>query len=409
MSFGILYNRSKLTLYTFLWLEYAILALLGYYTVNVGIYSITNVNPYNLDILPYLFCFAFMWIIFYPFKNITLTNIPIPQSKNIRLLIKIWAVVTAAFLALKVSEASITVSTGLAEAYENRHVLGESLFDYSGYPILRRINFFGNLFISTTNPFVVFYCVQNLNTKQEKTSFLYFLLVIAFLPSIVAGIGTASRGSIFNGFVKILFYALIFRDYVPEKTKKIAVTSFAVLLGIMAFYSLAITVARLSGKGVDEFDSIFRYFGECFPNLGAIFWDNVNTHPMGERLFPEFTGVDFSSNWDSADERFLFWSNITGVPMLLFKTIFGDLYIEFGIIGAFIFAAVMTSVMKYIAKKGLTYYNISYLAYYFQICVMGFAAFTGFGGFNNTIIVFMIIVNITLYFYSKKHKTSQEV
>ena len=401
IAFLIYYKREHFTLYTFLWLEYAILSILGYYTVKMEIYTIGNIDPYKLSIIPYVLCFVFMWILFLPFKSLKLKNIQIPFSHKFEKFVYVWAFISILFLALKFSEALITISMGFGEAYENRHVLGESLFDYSGNLLLKRINFLGNLFVSTINPFVIFYCIQQLR-EGKKNKIIYSLLILAFLPGIIAGVGAASRGLIFSAFVKILFYVILFKDYVSEKVKRIAVKLFGVILCVMVFYSFAITTERLAGKNVNAYDNILRYFGECFPNLGDIFWDNVREHPMGVRLFPELLGINLSNYWDSADTQFAYWTSITGVPMLLFKTIFGDLYIEFGIFGAFVFAIILCILIKWLIKDGLSYYNISFLAYYFQIVFMGFAAFTGFGGFNNTIIAVMIIVNICLKKYHKK-------
>jgi oligosaccharide repeat unit polymerase len=142
-----------------------------------------------------------------------------------------------------------------------------------------------------------------------------------------------------------------------------------------------------------------RYFGESFPNLGFLFWEKVARHPMGERLFPNFFIDNERLLYNSVDESYQYWMGITGVPVLNFKTYFGDLYIEFGIIGAFIFVVVSFILMKLFFNRKVTIYSLPILYYYFQLCVFAFAGFTKGGHTSFFQLSIVVLISLSLKYY----------
>ncbi|MCD8291072.1 MAG: oligosaccharide repeat unit polymerase, partial [Prevotella sp.] len=185
--------------------------------------------------------------------------------------------------------------------------------------------------------------------------------------------------------------------------KKYIVVFLASFVFVMAFYSMAITKSRFDMGQHREtpVESIARYFGESFPNLGYSFWDKVRWHPMGERLFPEVCESDVSQRFKSVDSSYYYWKLKTHVPILNFKTLFGDLYIEFGVLGALLFVIVLSKLFSLYMKGQITCYNIAVAYYYFQICSMGFAGITRMSGFYLVIIALILIECYVLKRYAK--------
>ena len=193
---------------------------------------------------------------------------------------------------------------------------------------------------------------------------------------------------------------VLFKKYLPPKVLRKVHLIGVVFASAIVFYSVSITIARYQDPSQSS-SGILRYFGECFPNLNFYIWDKVKIHPMGLRFFPEILKPELLTNWDSTSTMYAYWHHITGVPVLIFKTLFGDLYIDFGVMGAFVILCVFFKLLCSILRNGVTYYNISYVLFFYQIVVFGFAGFTQIGGFNNLLIVCMVLFNVFLKSYFK--------
>lgn len=406
--FLFVYKRDKqISLMAFLFLFYSVIAFLGFYTVENGIYFdvFGKMNVHTLVFIPYFLCFISFCILFYPFRNLKQkkTNISVPNNSKTEIFVKIWLVYIVLFSILKLSEAVISVSIGLGQIYENRHMDGDTLFNYQNI-ILNKFNGYGTYLIDATIPFIIVYVVHNLKFRKMSNKKGLLLITLCFLPQLLNSIAMGSRGGIFLVFFNLIFFVLLFRKSLSKQFMKVIYSFGAIFLFIMISFSLDITSSRLGNKR-DGIDSIFRYFGEAFPNLGFNIWDKVIYHPMGERLFPDF--VSHNYKFYSIDDAYAFWENKTGVPVLNFKTLFGDLYIEFGILYAFIFLLILAIIMNlFITKRSLKFYNISYLYYYYQLCILGFAGFTK-EGHNALFSLFIIvIVNIAIkYFLNNPNKS----
>ena len=125
---------------------------------------------------------------------------------------------------------------------------------------------------------------------------------------------------------------------------------------LAASYSFIITKSRVEQKTwTNETESILHYFGESFPNLGARVWtlDDIN-HPYGSRKFPNiyeiFSGAEKKEFFNSTETSY-YWNIYTKAPVVNFKTGFGDLYVEFGLILTFIIALLINRIILYLNYK----------------------------------------------------------
>ena len=364
-----------------------------------------NKSNESLSPIPYCLCFITYFILFIPFRKLSKdVKLIMPQINWLDGFMSVWIVVMFAYCILKFYEASISLSMGFGEVYELRHMEGETIFDYSGNTILKRLRNIGVILQECTVPIVMLYSIYSLRNGGNKFR-LFFLIILCFLPNILDGIGLASRGNIFSVFVKILFFVVLFKNYVTRKTKKYIVIMGLIGTFIMVSYSIIITESRLEDKNSETpIASIERYFGESFPNLGYSFWDKVHYHPMGERLFPESYGYSRKERFDSTRDYHLFWGNKTKVPILNFKTFFGDLYIEFSVIGALIFVSIFALLFRFIMGGKVTYYNIGVAYMYFQICSMGFAGVTKLSGLSLITWLFTFLIGYSLKMFNNKTK-----
>ena len=157
-------------------------------------------------------------------------------------------------------------------------------------------------------------------------------------------------------------------------------------LGVMFFYILAISVSRANGDADVAIDRIFRYFGEPFLNLGLVYWNSTDVHTYGLRFFPKLIewvgGLELPDSKYGADALRDFWTRVYGVNMYYFKTFFGDLYMEFGVIGAFIASAVIVAGGKF-AQKVKNPFICHFVLYYYARSVVLWGIF-GFGAIQST-------------------------
>lgn len=391
------YRCKHKNISSILWIEYAIISFLGVYTLHVGIYEdvFGTKNEDSLTIVPYLLCFISYYIVINPFRKAKVYSLVYPSSNIVNKIILVWASVMVLFLILKIYEAGVSMAMGLGEAYDARHNVGDRVFDYSSIPILAKINTLGYIFKSSVTPFLMFVFVKNIRERKNM-----IFLVLCFAPDILAGIAGGSRGALFNAFMVMLFYYILFRRFIPIKILRRIKYIGVFFVFAIVFYSIVITIDRYQDASQTS-SGILRYFGESYPNLGFYFWDKVRLHPMGLRFFPEIIRPELLTNWDSTNGMYLYWERITGVPVLIFKTLFGDLYIEYGVVGAFVVVLILCLLLSRVLRKGVAFYNISYVLFFYQIVVFGFAGLTQIGGFNNIIIMFMIGFNIFIKRFSK--------
>lgn len=407
------YKKLGFTVYTFLWIEFAIIAFLGYYTFQVGIYEDTfgPKNPNELRLLPYLYVFIGYLIAFEPFRKINPNlDTPIPYRKYTNTLINLYIIVMTAYLILKISEAVVSLTFGLADVKEIKDIEGESLFDYSDNFFLHRLNTVRWLFQIPLTPFIFAYCVQC--WKQHKQTLkTIILLALCFLPDVFSSLAVGGRAGIFTAFLNVVFFAVLYFRQIPARVKKVGSIAIIGFLAIAAISSLAITLDRWQ-NAESPFEPILRYFGEPFPNWGFNFYDKVIQFTHGGYLFQEFVIDTEALGIYSMVDSQQYWEGVTGTPVLNFTTYWGGMYIEFGTIGAFLFVILYALIIKRLISPRLTVYNLCFLYFYFRQMAVSFARLTGFTTISATVysIVAMFLVSFfikKLYFSDKSSESLQ--
>ena len=149
-------------------------------------------------------------------------------------------------------------------------------------------------------------------------------------------------------------------------------------LGVLAFYAIAISFARVDGDVDVAVNRLFRYFGEPFLNLGLVYWNSTDVHTYGIRFFPKllelFGGFELPDSKYGIDALREFWSNVYRVNMYYFKTLFGDLYIEFGLVGSFV-VALLTVAAGWFSKTIKNPLLSHFLLYYYARAIVLWGVF----------------------------------
>lgn len=404
-------KKGKLSLDYTLSVYYTIVALMSIIIVCTGIYEAVLSINYSIDIdfTPYILCFLSIFLLIRPMKNVRYENIrfdEIPYNKTISGLLNMWIIITFFYMLMKLSHALIASSIGYDNMYDIAAVDGSSskLF-YGNNKFLLKFNNFNINLMWSFSPFVMCYALYGLISKKISQSRAFLLLSLIFFSKLFAALSLGSRGNLFFTFWSFVFYIIIFYSHfdsrIKGKFKKIGIVS----LSLIGIYSVIISIARLSHSDSETpLTGIARYFGECFPNLGLQFWDQVTLHPYGTRLFPYLFGIEYSA--DSVQDGYAFWKSFTGVPVLIFKTIFGDLYIEFGTIIALIIIGVIFMIFtKFIGSGQIHFWKISIIYWYFDLIIQGIFGFNKDGLSNLIVFIAILIVSFFVRLYTCK--TSQ--
>ncbi len=409
-------NKYRLNLQSFVALNFVIVAFLGYYTFKTGIYQKTfgYKDVTTLSIVPYVLCLAMVVMLIIPLRQIetvrkmdTHTGLGISEKWQNYISFAFLGLVIVYFYMnqLLVSQRSEFVEYD--EIYENMASGNLEKFDS---PILNTIYFRLITLIRLLSPFIYYFQFSILANKKKKESKVLPLVLIfgSFILSVFPDIESASRGAMYFSAMQLCFFMFIyFRSFTPG-VKLFTVVAISGSILLLVIFSMAISYSRF-GEGKEGNEQIFRYFGEPYPNLGFNVWNKNIRHPYGKRYFPRLT-TGSGKSFAGREDRFTYWERKVGIPMLNLKTIFGDLYVEFGALGAFVVVALWLLLLHFCLYKarGDSLATVILLYYAYNIVVYGL--------FNNHLsedtlkeFFYSIIIILVIRFVAKKMKEKNDL
>ena len=369
------YKKNGFAIITFLWLYHCIYALLGIIAVDNGVYA-EQIEIYNKKIscIPYLINFLCVYLIISPLKNIRKENIAVYCLQNKKIINRIGGIIFLSiivYLFIRLYELKLVLGMNFEERY--RLIAGEGAEILDGNISLQYCRKLCGFIYYSSFPFIMAYTFigiinKNLNKRQVLIS-----LVLSFLPLLISCVIAANRSELYLLVFRIFFFILIYFQFFSKRIKRLIVTFGILGLSSVLIVVLLISTSRFENSKNTAFDSILRYLGETYPNVGYVYWDNVKKHPMGKKSFPsiyytfnEGKPVDLDGHF----EKHSYWNDYTGVPTLYFKPLFFELYIEFD----WIIALIIIYIIHLIAYRGITRKRIYYLEdiavsyVYFIIC-----------------------------------------
>ncbi len=409
-------RKQGVTVASSLAIYYAIIAALGIVVFNNGLYeAVFSVRDKNYVVLePYIFCFISVVALILPLRKVKLDNMNLSavpfDSPLLKYGIYIWYIDILGFIALKVGQAIVAMSLGMDETYDIMNVDGDSVaILYGGNMMLLAFNNFNlNLMYSLT-PFLMVYAFYGLVKNRISRARAYTIILLVLVAQVSNAIAFGSRGNMFLSFCAFGFYLILFYRYLRLGDKHIIKVVGVSLLVVFSVYAAITSVARYTdSESETPLGSVVRYFGEPFPNLSNNFYEHVSYHPDGTRLFPYVKGGPELID-TALQGAYSYWEGVTGVPVRTFKTIFGDLYIEYGVEKALVIIALLALAFNlFLGSRKITYWKIALIYWYFDLVLQGIFGFnkSGYGSLIVFIAVLLVSGCVKIAFREKVSDTS---
>lgn len=258
-------------------------------------------------------------------------------------------------------------------------------------------------------PFILLLGFYYLSFKREHWVRTIFLFAAAVLPKVFVAIVTVSRGNLFFLLIELLICFLLFKKFIPRNTKRLLYFGSLTFLFVLIPVVVIFTTSRFESAEYTPLMSVFKYFGESFLNFNCTFWGNVDEHPMSEFKFPfiyEF--YDAPHTFLSRRERYTFFADMTGTNVLLFKTIVGDFYLEYGaLLGGVVLIILSRLYSKVIRfKKQIRFSTLILFFYYYELIFVGVFDLLWHG---NTLFLIILFTTVLYVFIRYKFQLSLDI
>lgn len=370
-------KKSKcLSIHNLISIWFSFIVIMGWFTVQTNIYQNIHGNIAELPYEPYIYEFLSFTIFMWPFrylndKQLIITD-TIQESPQINLIIKGLLVMFFLYLIVCSQSAYYVSQQNLVDAYHSFHTDGKSLYQYNN--IQSKIVWICGTIYNTFFPLVLLYAIKGLSSpsKIKKTKFYLFCILVCISCEFCACVSTGQRGGVFWFLMTMCIVFIPFWRSFTTKTKRIVKTLTPFIITIFAIYAITMTIQRVEDSTLETpITTILRYFGEPYPHLGNVFWDNVKFHPMGMRLFPFIANPLIAiRNSQSLSDSHMIWEMFTGVPILNYKTLYGDFYVEFGIWIPFIIIGIYAFILYLFTQKHkVSFWAYPILYYYINMAV----------------------------------------
>lgn len=237
--------------------------------------------------------------------------------------------------------------------------------------LLKMLSGVGGRYCTVMAPLILLYFFNKI-AKYHKIKIEYILcMIFAVIPLVLQGVTIASRGALFFSLTELFFFYFIIKSYISKRLRKIILFVSIFFFVSMSGLFLSITESRVETRNsmYSSFEDIMIYAGQ--PMLNACYFhDRIYYHPMGKRI------LDIR---ESNGKHMVFrdyWNNKTGCEVQLFKTYYGDLYLEFGLLIALAFTIIYTRLWNMLViKKYKNAIYLPFLYYYFHILIFSYFNF----------------------------------
>lgn len=375
LSFIYYFRKDGMCVSTLLWMYYAIFSIFGAFLVYDGLYfrvmedidyDKSRIN--NVSFVPYLLLYFTFYLFVTPFRKLKLSKIDvlhigIKRSSFLKFC-RICCYFEIIYVLVKIVQVGIVGSIGFGNFHDMRVEGGGSEVLYSGplAPVMQLFNYIGRFINLVFIPYVLVYLTFGyIKGNLPKKDFLMCFIPYS-ISLLLKGVVGGSRGDMFFSLLEITFYYLLFKDYIGDSIKRKIRNLAIIVLALIFILTMSITTERFGESNVTVFDSILRYLGEMWPNLGYEYWDRVNEHPYGEFLFSTFG--------PNEDKIRIYWFYKTGVHTWWFFTILGRLYFEYGKFLAVLIILFIGSIIKKILDKKFYYLaDIGFIVFLYNLCV----------------------------------------
>lgn len=390
-------KKTSGTLFQVLLLMFMFVSLCSIIIWENGIYNYTYyfyINNKSISLIPFIYLFIIFLFLFNPIKKFNEQKIEVVELDNyfkINVIAYFSIILGAILLILLVLYIDYdSILANAIDIYSERQD-GDLImpkYIYSLYTLHRLLY-----------PFMLLLAFYNLAFCQKKKIQTFALLITSILPKLLVAFILVSRGGMFFLIIEIMICYLIFNKFIKKSYKRLFLYSSIIFLLIIIPIVALITSSRFSDNDYSPFMAILKYFGESFLNFNTVFWNNIREHPFGEFKFPFiYQFFDTVHTFDSRREQYEFFANMTGTQVLLFKTIVGDLYVEYGtIIGAFVLIGISFMFNKLLQLNRKIKFSILVIFfYYYELVFVGVFDLLWHGKFLFKLILFTFALYIFL-------------
>lgn len=407
--------KRTFTVYNVSVLWITIIAFMGVYSVVNGQYGNIYWSNGIFYVKPYLYCFVSFFILLLPFRKwnskIEIDQLSLLNEKKIFWLFRILLIIYSSLALVEVIGLLRALSSGrsLGELYMAYHEEGSSILGYTN--IESKIIWLFNPLHDVFYWFVVVVSLLHLSKKKTHKLLCWWLIILTFAIDIILYMTRAARGEFLYLALKIVLVIIVLRPYLSKTIRKSILKYSFYFIAFFAIYTIAVSISRFDESSSTEGaqGSIIRYFGECFPNVSNQEWNKVLRHPMGTRMFPFVVGSIIGNNIESMADKQEFWEYFTGIPMLNFKTIYGDFYVEFGEYGALIAIIILSLIFIPFFRKGkLNLFSIPVWGVYIDIIVMSPLLFSYSGTAQFKKYIYCLLGSAFIYFYLYVNKKTNK-
>lgn len=145
------------------------------------------------------------------------------------------------------------------------------------------------------------------------------------------------------------FDLVVFMPYM-NKQKKIQISKYLiVVIGVILLYFLIATIARFADSDANTQGTLLLYAGQPYLNFCYSYETYSFQTPTFDRIFP-LTNSILSGNFDLESYRDSIMSK-SGLNIGVFYTLLGDLLIDIGVIGIFVYSFIYCTISKLFIKK----------------------------------------------------------
>lgn len=367
-----------------------------------GIYGFIHfrfIHNWELNYAPFLYLFGVFIFLFEPIRKFNEKKIETIELDDT---FKIEAIGTFAiafgilFFFLLVMFVDIGASLESAsEAYKD-HEDGELVMPQFLYTLntLHKLLYHFTLLLA-------FYYLAFKPKAWLKTALLF---TSAFLPKFFIAIVLVSRGGLFFMVIEVLICYFIFKKFFTKKIKRFIYFGGIGAMALMIPVVVIFTTSRFEQARYTPLMSVFKYFGESFLNFNCTFWGNVDKHPMNEFKFPFLYSLyETPESFISRREKYNYFSSMTGTNTLLFKTLVGDFYLEYGAPLAAIILIVISRLYGRLIRinRTIKFSTLFLLFYYAELMFIGVFDLVWHGKFLLQMIGFITLLYIFIKFKFK--------
>jgi oligosaccharide repeat unit polymerase len=286
-----------------------------------------------------------------------------------------------------------TIAYGLVESRQSMYRGEDSFMPYTLTEHIGHstVKWLGGLSYSILIMF--FYALAFIKNKI----LLKALLILSSLSATYWGLLVGGRTNLIYWVLFFLFCLILFWPYLSKKSKRIIFIVSIVFFSIIGSYFIFISIERAErGHGGETGNFLKLYAGQSYLNF-CYFYENMNYHPYSlYRIFP-LTSNLLLERFDLREYRDLIYSN-SKMDIGLFYTLLGDLYVDVGLIGMFIYSIIYFLITKRVMKrKRFTLSNLLILGVLYQIPLHGIFYYSLWKMESSACIIITILIAIYLY------------